>query len=225
VIDLFTSMFESDLCKNLTIKKSVLLQFVTELEYEGYSQQHIYQAILWVGMQGKPYPRHWQNSIRYYLRKNHTFNGSPIDDLSKLNWIFINSSKKYELVATDAVVIKKVRGEVTSRIEQLVDSIAGIGLINPIIVNSQYELISGYHRLQAMRSLDKEFIPAIIRDHGELVEFFSEHNNLDIYDIEDLLEEIIYIQENLFTSWPTRDEREKMKSALEHIYSVLFPKK
>jgi len=55
-------------------------------------------------------------------------------------------------------------------IEELAESIANFGLIQPIVVRkieNGYELIAGERRLRAAKRLDKKLIPAVIREFND----------------------------------------------------------
>ena len=60
------------------------------------------------------------------------------------------------------------------KVNGLVESIKQCGLIHPINIDSQFNLISGYHRLLAHQKLEKETIPSVIRESdkklSELIE-------------------------------------------------------
>ncbi len=56
------------------------------------------------------------------------------------------------------------------KMRELVDSIQAVGLLQPIMVTEKeqgYELISGERRLRAYRLLEREFIPAIVKEMPE----------------------------------------------------------
>ncbi len=64
--------------------------------------------------------------------------------------------------------------KITDRIRQelhdlsdLKTSIRQVGLLNPIIINEEYELLSGFRRLNACRQLDWKEIDAIIIETGD----------------------------------------------------------
>ena len=52
----------------------------------------------------------------------------------------------------------------TQDIEMLKESLSHYGLMNPITVNSQYELVAGHRRLEAAKSLGWSTIEAIVVD-------------------------------------------------------------
>ncbi|RPI02228.1 MAG: chromosome partitioning protein ParB, partial [Calditrichaeota bacterium] len=65
--------------------------------------------------------------------------------------MFVNIN---DIIITDR--IRQDNGDLT----KLVNSIELIGLINPIVISEKYELLSGYRRLQACKSLGWEKIDA-----------------------------------------------------------------
>ncbi|MEW6557722.1 MAG: ParB N-terminal domain-containing protein, partial [Elusimicrobiota bacterium] len=77
------------------------------------------------------------------------------------------------------VVKKRIRNDLGD-IKSLQDSIGNVGLIHPIAVNSNWELITGYRRLIAVKNLGWEKIKATV---------FHNTTELDEFDIE--------LQENL----------------------------
>ncbi len=57
------------------------------------------------------------------------------------------------------------------KLQELVDSIREYGVVQPVVVRSQpggYELIAGERRWRACQQLGYEYIPAVIREYGEL---------------------------------------------------------
>ena len=67
---------------------------------------------------------------------------------------------KTELVKISEIKTGKRReiGDIT----QLIESIKEIGLINPITIGADNNLIAGAHRIEAFKALGKEEIPAIV---------------------------------------------------------------
>ena len=68
----------------------------------------------------------------------------------------------------------RLRTPSESKIQEIAESISQVGLINAITLDSELNLIAGFHRLTAFKSLGKECIPSIIKDStpefGELME-------------------------------------------------------
>lgn len=58
------------------------------------------------------------------------------------------------------------------KLQELVDSIREYGVVQPVVVRTQpgggYELIAGERRWRASQKLGLEYIPAVIREYGEL---------------------------------------------------------
>ena len=69
---------------------------------------------------------------------------------------------------SDVRIRTRLRGSNEENIEEIAESINDIGLINPISIDSDQNLIAGYHRLQAYKLLGLKEIPAIISDQKEL---------------------------------------------------------
>lgn len=90
-------------------------------------------------------------------------------------------------------------------IKDLAKSISSIGLINPIIVNKNYELISGIQRLEALKSLNYTEIPCVIKDNDELKE------------------ELMQIDENLVRRQLTPWDEAKLLAKEKEIYEALNP--
>ncbi len=82
-------------------------------------------------------------------------------------------------------VTTRLRATDDSKIQDLAESIAGVGLLHPITVSQngdQYHLLAGNHRLEAHRLLGRKTIPATVNDADPLVE------------------ELIEIEENLISN-------------------------
>jgi ParB family transcriptional regulator, chromosome partitioning protein len=92
-------------------------------------------------------------------------------------WILLTTSpigalpntSQFLLVKVSEVKVRtRLRGSNEENIEDIAESIKEIGLINPISIDSDWNLIAGYHRLQAYKILGIEEIPAIISNQQEL---------------------------------------------------------
>ena len=74
----------------------------------------------------------------------------------------------------DIKIRQRLRPLDEGKVQEIMGSIELVGLINPITVDPDYNLIAGFHRLEAMRKLGKTKIPVIIQDispqQSELVE-------------------------------------------------------
>jgi ParB family chromosome partitioning protein len=71
-------------------------------------------------------------------------------------------------ISTDKIKIKRNRKIYKKDVSDLVESIREIGLINPITVSEDYELMAGWRRLQAIKNLKKEKITCIVLSLDEL---------------------------------------------------------
>ena len=58
----------------------------------------------------------------------------------------------------------EIYDKTTSEVDDLVDSIDEISLLEPLVVNSNYEVLSGNRRLKALRKLKYEEVPVIVRN-------------------------------------------------------------
>lgn len=88
---------------------------------------------------------------------------------------------------------------------ELKNSIKSVGLINPITVTENYQLIAGYHRLEACKELDWKTIPA------------------QIIKVNELTAELIEIDENLIRNELTVLERGEILKRRKEIYEAMYP--
>ena len=82
-------------------------------------------------------------------------------------------------------VSTRLRGTDHSKVQDIAESVEGIGLLHPITVSQhgdRFHLLSGMHRLEAFRTLKRQSIPANIKDADPLIE------------------ELIEVEENLVSS-------------------------
>lgn len=103
----------------------------------------------------------------------------------------INTSNKYLRLDTN--------------VEKLMKSIETVGLINPLVVNNNNELIAGGRRYSAMKALEMIEVPVVRVDKS------------------DLEQELISIDENLVRKDLTNIELEKSLSRGKEIYEDLYP--
>ena len=68
-----------------------------------------------------------------------------------------------KVLIKDIKIKKRVRKDLGD-IEMLKDSIKRYGLMNPITINTQYELVAGHRRLEAVKALGETEIEAIMVD-------------------------------------------------------------
>ncbi len=107
-------------------------------------------------------------------------------------------------IEINKIIVNK-RKRTAKDIEQLAESFKSIGLMNPITVNKNYELIAGYHRLESCKKIGWKEIPVIVLDANEL--------NAELAEID----------ENLIrTPLTALEEAEQMKRRKE-IYEILHP--
>ena len=58
----------------------------------------------------------------------------------------------------DIKVSERLRKLDDEKVDELAKSISVIGLLHPIVIDSENNLLSGHHRLEAHRKLDRESI-------------------------------------------------------------------
>ena len=68
------------------------------------------------------------------------------------------------LIKIEDVIVKKRIRKNLGDLEPLKDSLRTYGLLNPITINSKYELVAGERRLEAAKALGWEEINAIVLD-------------------------------------------------------------
>lgn len=91
------------------------------------------------------------------------------------------------------------------KVNILAESIRMSGLLHPIVINKEFYLISGLHRLEAFKLLGKEVIPCTIKD------------------IDNLKAELLEIDENLIRNELTVLERSQQLTRRKEIYEILYP--
>ena len=97
------------------------------------------------------------------------------------------------IVKIDDIKIKKRVRRDLGDLEALKDSLKQYGLMNPITLNSKYELVAGERRLEAAKSLGWERINAIVLDKNvdklrQLEMELEENNQRKEFTDEELLE-------------------------------------
>jgi ParB/RepB/Spo0J family partition protein len=78
------------------------------------------------------------------------------------------ASRLLNIKISDVKVKTRLRATNEENIQEIAESIRDIGLINPISIDVDYNLIAGFHRLQAHKLLGLKEIPAIISSQQEL---------------------------------------------------------
>ena len=75
---------------------------------------------------------------------------------------------------SDVKVRFRLRTPSDAKVNEIAESISQVSLINPITLDSNYNLLAGFHRLLAFKKLERDTIPSIIKDvdnrFSELVE-------------------------------------------------------
>ena len=97
------------------------------------------------------------------------------------------------IVKIDDIKIKKRVRRDLGDLEALKDSLKQYGLMNPITLNSKYELVAGERRLEAAKSLGWERINAIVLDKNvdklcQLEMELEENNHSKEFTDDELLE-------------------------------------
>lgn len=72
-----------------------------------------------------------------------------------------------ELMPIDSIKIKSSYLRTETNIEKLKKSIETVGIINPLIINNNNELIAGGRRYSALKELGFKEVPAIRVDKNE----------------------------------------------------------
>lgn len=112
--------------------------------------------------------------------------------------------QKEKLKISEIIVGKQRKRALSEKhVETLKLSIQELGLLNPLVVNSDYELIAGYHRFQALKDLAFEEVDVQIVDYNELKKELAEidenlvRNELTALDFSEQLLERKKIYEKL----------------------------
>ena len=92
-------------------------------------------------------------------------------------------------IAIDQITVKKRVRMQLGDLQSLMDSLDACGLMNPVTVNSDYELIAGHRRLESARRLGWEMIEVQVveaPDELDMLELELEENlhRLDFTDLE-----------------------------------------
>ena len=106
----------------------------------------------------------------------------------------------------DDIQIGQTIREVSEKfVNECAESIEQIGLLNPITVNEAGVLVTGRHRLEAYRKLNRETIP------------------VTIISLTDQMLELAQIDENLIRNNPTQLEQSNLLKRRKEIYEGLYP--
>lgn len=82
-------------------------------------------------------------------------------------------------IEVDKIIVKKRVRKNLGDLSSLMDSLRRLGLLNPVVINNQNELVAGHRRLEAARRLGWKTIEIRIVDNddqGDLVEMEIEEN-------------------------------------------------
>ena len=99
--------------------------------------------------------------------------------------------KVIDVPVSDIKVNFRLRNPSEDKVQEISESIDQIGLISPITIDTNKNLLAGFHRLLSYKHLKKDTIPAVIKDadprYGELVEVDenlkrNELNHIEVAD-------------------------------------------
>jgi len=93
---------------------------------------------------------------------------------------------KLKKISVDEITVGNRIREDMGDLEALSRSIKEYGIINPIVVTEEYELIDGERRLKATKKCNMEKIPAIVRESyakESMVENFEEKEKMKLMEI------------------------------------------
>jgi len=108
-------------------------------------------------------------------------------------------------VPLEEIIVTNSYLRLNTRIEELKKSIKAIGLIHPLIINHENELIAGGRRYSALKELGIEQVPVVV----------AEHNRLE--------QELISIDENLMRLPLKNIQMEQALNRGREIYEELYP--
>jgi len=107
----------------------------------------------------------------------------------------------------DVVIKNRIRKRVNrAHIQELAESIADVGLLNPISITKNNKLIAGFHRIKACETLGWEEVPCII---------VNSDNSIDL--------QILEIDENLMGPKLTALEEAEHLALRKKLYEEKFP--
>lgn len=108
-------------------------------------------------------------------------------------------------VPIDSIIVTNVYLRLNTKIEELKKSIQAVGLIHPLIINQDNELIAGGRRYSALKELGVEEIPVVVVEH------------------EKAQQELISIDENLMRLPLTNVQMESALNRGREIYETIHP--
>src|SRR5574343_21952 len=91
-------------------------------------------------------------------------------------------------IPLDSIIISDRKRDINEgRVAVLADSIKNIGLLQPIIVTTDYHLVAGLHRTNAYKKLGYTTIPAVFKTYNSLdAELAEIDENLVRFELTDL---------------------------------------
>ena len=110
-----------------------------------------------------------------------------------------------DMIKLDQIKLKSPYLRTNTDIESLIKSIKTIGLIHPLTVNANNELLAGARRYQALKELGFTEVPVVMSDRGELEQ------------------ELISVDENLVRKPLSKLEVEQCLNRGREIYEKLNP--
>ncbi len=123
---------------------------------------------------------------------------------------------------SDIVIKDRKRKINTAKVNALAQSIETVGLLNPVTIDEQKNLISGLHRIEAYKQLGHKLIECTMIPTG----FFGiKHmrDDLPTAEAESLITELAEIDENLVRNELDALERGEHLSRRKEIYETLYP--
>ena len=135
--------------------------------------------------------------------------------LSQTQGLCFQSSVTYqgcEEIQIDKIYVNKEHFSLRRPIDLLAASIQDVGLISPILVDEDFGLVSGFHRLEAFRHLGRDKIPAFIK-------------SFKVDGVISELREISRIDENLFRNELSFLEKISAISRRRTLYLQIHPEK
>ena len=119
-----------------------------------------------------------------------------------------------EIPITDIKVRFRLRTPSENKVAEIAESIDQIGLMNPITLDSKFNLIAGYHRLLAFQHLEKSSIPSIIKEttddaFNELMEVDEnlKRNELNHIEVSEHIRRREELMESLGLTYQAGDNR------------------
>lgn len=125
---------------------------------------------------------------------------------SELKLLSSEENVCYVSLEVDSIQVGSRRRDINSdTVRNLAESISGVGLLNPITVDTEHNLIAGYHRLEAVKLLGWDRIDA------------------RIISVDSLLAELAEIDENLIRKELHYIDRGNQLLRRKEIYEELYP--